>query len=59
MGIRQRCWTAIALCLLSLPGSQLTSTHAMVLAVGDSSTNTGDPGLSPLNLASASSTNNT
>jgi len=43
MGIRQRCWTAIALYLLSLPGSQLTSANAMVLASGESGTNTADP----------------
>jgi hypothetical protein len=47
MGIRQRCWTAIALYLLSLPGSQLTSAHAMVLASGESGTNTTDPGIEP------------
>jgi hypothetical protein len=42
MGIRQRYWPAIALYLLSLPGSQLTSVQAMVLASGESSTNTAD-----------------
>jgi hypothetical protein len=43
MGIRQRCWPAIALYLLSLLGSQLTSANAMVLASAESSTNTSDP----------------
>jgi hypothetical protein len=40
MGIRQRCWTAIALYLLFLSGSELTKVNAMVLAAGDSTTNT-------------------
>ncbi len=47
MGIRRRCWTAIALYLLSLPGSQLTSANAMVLASGESGTNTADPRIEP------------
>jgi hypothetical protein len=47
MGIRQRCWTAIALYLLSLPGSQLTSAKAMVLASGESGTKTADPRIEP------------
>src|SRR5258708_38153700 len=47
MGIRRRCWTAIALYLLSLPGSQLTSGNAMVLASGESGTNTADPRIEP------------
>jgi hypothetical protein len=47
MGIRQRCWPAVALYLFSLPGSQLTSANAMVLASGESSTNTSDPRIEP------------
>ena len=47
MGIRQRRWTAIALFLLFLPESQLTSVEAMVLASGESGTNTADPGIKP------------
>ncbi|HYZ72138.1 MAG TPA: hypothetical protein VE641_03615 [Chthoniobacterales bacterium] len=39
MGIRQRCWTAIALSFLFLSGSQLTNTKAIVLASYDSTTN--------------------
>jgi hypothetical protein len=39
MGIPQRLWTAIALYLLFLSGSQLTSTKAIVLASADSATN--------------------
>jgi hypothetical protein len=48
MGIRQRCWTVIALYLLSLPGAQLTSAQAMVLASGESGTNTGDSRIKPM-----------
>ena len=47
MGIRQRCWTAIALYLLSLPGSQLTSANAMVSASGGSGTNAADSRVEP------------
>jgi hypothetical protein len=47
MGIRPRCWTAIALYLLSLPGAQLTSANAIVLASGESSTNTADLRIGP------------
>lgn len=39
MGIRQRRWTAIALSLLFLSGSQLTNTKAIVLASSDTTTN--------------------
>ena len=44
MGIRQRYWTAMALYLLALPGSQLTSANAIVLA-GESRTNITYPGI--------------
>jgi hypothetical protein len=47
MGIRQRCWTAIALYLLSLPGSQLTSANAIVLPSGENGTNMADPRIEP------------
>ena len=47
MRIRQRCWTAIALYLLSLPGAQLTSPNAIVLASGESDTNTADLRIGP------------
>lgn len=47
MGIRQRCWTAMVLYLLALPGSQLTSAQAMVLASGESGTNPGGPSIEP------------
>jgi hypothetical protein len=40
MGIRRRCWTAIAICLLFLSGCQLTNVEAILLASDDSSTNT-------------------
>ena len=39
MRIRQRCWLAVALCLLSLSASQLTNTKAIVLASDDGTTN--------------------
>src|ERR1700757_1480705 len=47
MGMRQRCWTALALYLLALSGSQLTSATAMVLASGDSGTNIADSRIEP------------
>lgn len=43
MGIRQRGWAAIALCLFFFPGSELPSAQAMVLASGESGTNLADP----------------
>ena len=43
MGIRQKCWTTLVLCLISLSGSQLTSAQAMVLASSESGTNPADP----------------
>jgi hypothetical protein len=42
MGIRQKGWSAIALCLLFLSVSQLTKSKAIVLASADSAANTPD-----------------
>ena len=46
LGVRQR-WTGLALYLLSLLGSQLTSAKAMVLVSSEIGTDTADPRIEP------------